>query len=450
MFRFRFFPNSFYMRMIILILLPVVLVQFVVYGLFYGNLWDIVLRRLSRAVASEVSIVVKHHRYFRNVKDRDWSIETVRAETGYGIEFFRDGKIPNLKPPSYFGYGKLEQNLNRQLDELLSEPFHLSLFGKPGLAIIDVQLEDGYLEFQVPISRLYTSSSWVVLVWMSGSSVLFLLVTSWFLRNQIKPIRVLAKAARDFGENKPDAELQLRGSNEIREATHAFMVMRQDIRRNVRERTEMLSAASHDLRTPLTRMKLNIELLDLGQAGEGLKQDIADMERLIAAYLDFLRGQGDEMPSEIDLADFLTEIKQNAQRSGLLVENATAISQKINAEKSQMIKFRQLAMKRVFDNLISNAVRHATKISISYKWVGNRLVLYFDDNGAGIPPGKRALAFEPFSRLESSRNHDTGGYGLGLTLVRNVVEAHQGQVSLHDSPMGGLRVEISLPQGTKL
>lgn len=429
--------------MILMIVLPVVMVQFVFLVIFYGNLWDIVLRRLSRAVASEVSIVVRHHLYFRNVKDRDWSIETASQETGYEIEFFRGRMILPSTKSSRFSYGTLEHNLKVQLKESLSEKFYLNLWGTPGVAIIDVQVDDGYIEFRVPISRLYTSSSWLVLVWMSGSSIIFLFISGWFLRNQIKPIRKLAEAARQFGENKPDEFLPEAGSLEVREATRAFMVMRQDIRRHVTQRTEMLSAASHDLRTPLTRMKLNLELLELGEAGAGLKQDIADMERLISAYLDFLRGAGDEPFTQVSLAAFLAEIGQNANRSGL---EFTADYDAKLAANAPLVRLRKLAMKRVFDNLISNAARHATRASLSYQWVGQKLVLYFDDDGPGIPPALRHHAFEAFSRLESSRNYDTGGYGLGLALVRNVVEDHGGAVFLHDSPKGGLRVEISLPQ----
>ena len=435
------------MRMILMIVLPVVMVQFVVLVIFYGNLWDVVLRRLSRAVASEVSIVVRHHRYFRNIKDRDWSIETVSNETGYDIEFYRNGKLPKSKPETRFGYHTLESNLRIQLKELLNDKFYVNIGESPGIAVIDVQVDDGYIQFRVPISRLYTSSSWLVLAWMSGSSVIFLFISGLFLRNQIRPIRKLALAARQFGEDKPDEYLPEAGSSEIREATRAFMVMRQDIRRNVRERTEMLSAASHDLRTPLTRMKLNLELLDLGAAGDGLKQDIADMERLISAYLDFLRGAGDEPMTKVNLREFFAEIVQNAQRSGLITHfDANGNKEGDTSAATTTVYFRKLAFKRVFDNLISNSVRHATAITLSYQWVGEKWVIYFDDNGPGIPPELRYKAFEPFSRLEDSRNHETGGYGLGLALVRNVVENQGGQVFLQESPMGGLRVEIALPQ----
>ena len=389
------------MRMILMIVLPVVMVQFVVLVIFYGNLWDIVLRRLSRAVASEVSIVVRHHRYFRNIKDRDWSIETVSNETGYDIEFHRNEKIPKTKPETRFGYHTLDYNLRMQLKELLGDEFYVNIGELPGIAVIDVQVDDGYIQFRVPISRLYTSSSWLVLAWMSGSSVIFLFISGLFLRNQIRPIRKLALAARQFGEDKPDEYLPEAGSSEIREATRAFMVMRQDIRRNVRERTEMLSAASHDLRTPLTRMKLNLELLDLGGAGEGLKQDIADMERLISAYLDFLRGAGDEPLTTVNLDEFLAEIVQNAQRSGLITQlNPDFTNQNEKSSATPLVLLRKLAFKRVFDNLISNSVRHATEISLSYKWMDDKWLIYFDDNGPGIPPN---YAIKPSSHFLVSR-----------------------------------------------
>jgi two-component system osmolarity sensor histidine kinase EnvZ len=258
-----------------------------------------------------------------------------------------------------------------------------------------------------------------------------------FMRAQVRPIRQLAGAAEDFGKGRDSAGFRIEGASEVRQAAAAFNQMRDRIRRQIAQRTEMLAGVSHDLRTPLTRMKLALALLGDTPEYADLKADVAEMEKMLGGYLAFARGEGREPPAVIDLAELLREVAAAAQREGADIRLAAA--------PDLTLTLRPDAMRRCLTNLIGNAQRHAKSIWIAAARQDEGIEITIDDDGPGIPADKREDVFRPFFRLDTSRNPETGGIGLGLTIARDVVRGHGGDLSLLDSPHGGLRARLWLP-----
>src|ERR1700686_3018902 len=274
-------------------------------------------------------------------------------------------------------------------------------------------------------------------MWMIGSALGLLSVATLFLRNQVRSLRRLAAAAEGFGKGRPVAFIRIEGALEVRQAAAAFIRMRERIQRQIRQRTEMLAGVSHDLRPPLTPMKLALEFLADGPAAAELKSDVVEMEKLIALYLDFARGEGTETPIETDLAQLVEEIAAASQREGveLTVEQSSRL----------VVPVRRGALRRCLNNLVANAGRYGGQVWVSSVPAADGVDILIDDNGPGIPPEERDRVFQPFVRLDTSRNPATGGIGLGLTIARDVARSHGGDVRLETSPHGGLGARVHLP-----
>ncbi|MDI9408208.1 MAG: ATP-binding protein [Candidatus Pacebacteria bacterium] len=444
----RYKPQTLFTRTLIMILMPLLLVQGVVAVVFYGQLWEVVSRRLCGAVAAQVATVTSSFERAKTSEEKLWVIDSASSSSGYQIYYRESGYFTPTAQNQITGI--LNQVMFRALENRLKHSFRLDLWNPTIFVEIDVKVDNGFLSFKVPREFIFTSASYGLFLWMAGTSAIFLVIAVLFLRNQMRPIRRLSVAAHSFGRGEEDIVLSPSGASEIRLATEAFISMRQQIRRFVTQRTEMLSAASHDLRTPLTRMRLELELLgselDKQRLGDqftelfaGLHADIVEMEHLINSYLEFLRGEGTELASHFDLSKLLEQVAQGAERNRLKITRAI--------QPEIRLMGRVTALKRVFDNLVSNAARHAQSLSLTAEEIDGRVVIWFDDDGEGIPESQREEVFKPFVRLEQSRNQQTGGFGLGLALARDVIFAHGGEISLLDSPLGGLRVEIILPMG---
>jgi len=275
-------------------------------------------------------------------------------------------------------------------------------------------------------------------MWMIGSSLVLLAVATIFLRNQIKSLRRLAAAADGFGKGRPVPYFKVEGAVEIRQAAIAFITMRNRIQRQIRQRTQMLAGVSHDLRTPLTRMKLALELLRGDPAVEELKADVSEMERMVHDYLDFARGEGTEMPVETDISLLLEDVAAAMRREGTLLSVAVP--------KEYVIPLRPNALRRCVTNLIDNARRHGSHVWLTCAVVAGGVDILVEDDGPGIPATDRGRAFRAFVRLDPSRNPSTGGVGLGLTIARDVARSHGGDITLDTSPQGGLRARVHLPR----
>lgn len=430
----RFLPKSLLGRSLLIIVTPLVLLQIVSAIIFFESHWDKVTLRLAKSVAGDTSTIVSLLRRFPEPADRHWIFNLA----GRSMEFqasFEPGRILPNKPPKPTGL--LEEMLAESLRSFVNKPFSLDTTSLENDVLIEVQLADGVLKILTTRKRLFSSTTYVFVIWMVGTSLILFAVAMAFMRNQVKPIRRLAVAADDFGKGRTTETFKLEGATEVRQAASAFLAMRDRIRRQITQRTDMLSGVSHDLRTPLTRMKLQLEMLGQSDDAAALKDDIAEMERMLEGYLAFARGEGGETPVPTDLSQLLQDIADQARRRDARID--------LHTEGRIDVTIRPNGFSRCITNLIENAMRYAEHISIRAGVRGEGVEIVIDDDGPGIPDAQRAEVFRPFYRLEQSRNPGTGGVGLGLSIARDAIQVHGGEIRLDSSPMGGLRVWIRLP-----
>jgi two-component system osmolarity sensor histidine kinase EnvZ len=420
---------------VFIIVLPLVLVQAVAIFVFYDRVWETVTRRLTQAVAGEIGLTIDAWQRAPDADARSASLAASAARLGLLSEFRPGARLD--APMTEDGGGILERRLVDALRERMGRPFALDTWGHPRNVSVDVALEGGVMAISFPRERVFTTTSYVMILWMIGSSILLFAIASIFMRNQVRPIRQLAVASEEFGKGRDVEDYRPSGASEVRQAGAAFVVMRERLRRFMLQRTEMLAGISHDLRTPLTRMKLELALLDESPSVAGLRADVTDMERMVESYLAFVRGDGEEQAVPTDLGRILADLVAGEQREGHPVRLVT--------EGDLVLPLRPQAITRSIRNLLANATRHGARIELRAKRRERSVKILIDDDGPGIPSGSREDVFKPFFRLDASRNPTTGGVGLGLTIARDVVRAHGGDIWLEDSPLGGLRARIKLP-----
>jgi two-component system osmolarity sensor histidine kinase EnvZ len=432
----RILPRSLYGRSLLILILPLVLAQLIATWVFYHRHWETVARRLSTGVAGDIAMVVETLPYADSDEERQllFSRATRTTELYYG--FHPGEKLP--KGMRHSGDGPVEDELAAALAERMNRPFLIDADFDPRDFVISIEVPGGVLQVAAPRERLFTSTTYIFVLWMAGSSLVLLAVASLFMRNQVKSLRRLAAAAEAFGKGRDVANFKLAGASEVRQVGTAFLRMRERIQRQITQRTEMLAGVSHDLRTPLTRMRLAIELMDDDPSVAELKTDVAAMQRMVQGYLDFARGEGTEEPREADLALLIEELVATARRDGANIYAALP--------EDCVLTLRPDAMRRCLDNLIGNARRHGRHVWVAAVPGPDGVEILVDDDGPGIPRSQRENVFRPFFRLDSSRNPQTGGVGLGLTVARDLARGQGGDLSLEDSPQGGLRVRLHLPR----
>jgi two-component system osmolarity sensor histidine kinase EnvZ len=430
----RVLPRTMFGRALLIVVMPLILLQAIATWVFYDRHWSAVSWRLSAAVAGDVGLLVEALKFADSPSGRAAFLERARGQTDLEFSISHNLKLP---PPSPATGRLIEDQLNQAMQSRLRLPFRIELLDDGG-AEIKVRLSDDVLSVNVPRNRLYSSTTYIFVMWMLGSSLVLLAVATVFLRNQVKSLRRLAEAADSFGKGRPVASFKVEGAVEIRRAAIAFMTMRDRLQRQIRQRTQMLAGVSHDLRTPLTRMKLALELLGNDPTVAELKSDVAEMEHMVHGYLDFARGEGTEASVETDISLLIEDLAADLRRDG------TSLT--VIPPPEYVIPVRPNALRRCLGNLIGNARRHGTHVWLTGIVESDGIDILVDDDGPGIPPANRARVFRPFVRLDSSRNPSTGGVGLGLTIARDVARSHGGDVRIETSPQGGLRARVHLPR----
>jgi two-component system, OmpR family, osmolarity sensor histidine kinase EnvZ len=343
--------------------------------------------------------------------------------------------LPPPGPKPFFSL--IDQALSEELRKRIGRPFWIDTVGRSALVEIRVLVGKDVVRVFARRSAAYASNSEIFLIWMVGTSIVLLIVAILFLRNQIRPILRLADAAESFGKGREIPNFRPRGAREVRRAAQAFVEMKDRIERSIEQRTAMLAGVSHDLRTVLTRFKLELALAPQGAEIEAMKKDVDEMSRMLEAYLAFARGDSGEQSAPTDVAALLDELKSDGERNGHKASVAF--------HGHPIVIVRPAAFKRCLGNLASNAARHASSIALTghrdHRW----LTVSVDDDGPGIPAHMREEVFKPFLRLDDARNQDEGGTGLGLAIARDIARSHGGDIVLSDSPMGGLRATVKVP-----
>ncbi len=440
-----FLPRTLFGRSLLIVMTPILLIQIVSPFLFFDRHWTKMTGRLAVGVAGEISFLVDRVEADPSMRRFAETADIARKYFDIDPRWTPGGTLtPETEHYSIWA-PFISEIFAAYLHEKLRRPFDIMIDREEKWIRVRVALDDGVLEFMIPQGRLFSSSGHIFLLWMTGISAVLLGVAVLFLRNQVRPIRKLAIAAERFGKGRDVAGFKPEGATEVRQAGRAFIEMRDRISRQIEQRTAMLAGVSHDLRTPLTRMKLQTAMMGGGPDVEALNEDIGTMERMIGGYLDFVRGEGDEAAEDTDLSALVDKVVQDARRAA----GETGISAAV--EHGIVMPLRPLAIERCLFNLIGNARRYAR----SAIWVSLReweqegrksAEIVIDDDGPGIPENRYDDVFKPFYRVDSSRNIDTGSVGLGLPIARDIVHAHGGKISLGKSPQGGLRVMVELPE----
>ena len=429
----RFLPRSLLGRSLLMILLPLVLLQAVALQIFYGSHLDLVSRRLSGGIAGEVAHTLELLKRFPDPADQAWILRDANIEFDLDISMQPDAVLPNTQSVNILG--PMDDDLTAALRETLTVPFITDWISDPHSVIIKLQLPDGVMTIDAPRKRLYAGTIYIYVLWVVGSALVLFGIAALFMRNQVRAIRRLAAAADAFGRGQDIGMIRPEGATEVRQAATAFNRMQERIRRFLVQRTEMLAGVSHDLRTPLTRLKLALAILPPAESTRDdvaeMQADVEEMERMVGGYLAFARGEGAEQAEHVNLSSVLEEVAAGARRAGAEVS--------LDVPPALTLSLRADAVRRAITNLVDNARRHARHVALSAIAQGRAVQVTVDDDGPGISPERRESVFRPFESSEA------GGTGLGLTIARDIVRAHGGEIMLEESPLGGLRARIRLP-----
>ena len=428
-------PHGLLGRSLLIIVMPLVVLQLVSAYVFYSSHWETVAKRLAKGLAGDIGSVIEATRAFPDRDSRALILAIAANKMELDIRFIPGAILPNQpqQAPSSF----LERAMAEAMDERVQRPYRMDSDTLDREVVIRVQLSDGLLEIFAPKKRLFSSTTYVFILWMLGTAMLLFGIATVFMRNQVRSVRKLAVAADRFGKGQDVPNFKAEGATEVRQAAQAFNLMRQRLQRQIQQRTEMLAGVSHDLRTPLTRMKLQLAMMGEMDGRAELEEDVAEMERMVEGYLAFARGEGSEQPEATDLPGLVDEVVGRFRRQGATID--------LHHEGEIVMPLRPDAMARALGNLIGNAIRYGGHVWVRVGRRQDAAEVLIDDDGPGIPADRREEVFKAFTRLEHSRNPGTGGVGLGLTIARDIVRTHGGEVLLEDSPLGGLRARLRLP-----
>jgi two-component system osmolarity sensor histidine kinase EnvZ len=436
-------PRGLLGRSLLILVTPLIVLQLVSAFVFYGTHWDLVTKRLALGLAEDISSVIDMMDTWPGEQNRAIIFAIARKSMYLDIRLIDGAQLSRTgmlgAAPQYQNFllsYSLESNLTQSLSGALQRPFFIDAKTSDKIVDIQVQLKDGVLDVRASRKRLYSPTTTIFILWMIGTSLLLFGIATIFMRNQVRAVKRLAAAADSFGKGHDVPHFKAEGATEVRQAALAFAVMRERINRQMAQRTDMLSGVSHDLRTPLTRMKLQLAMMK-GEGVDELNADVADMERMVEGYLGFARGEGGEAAEPNDLGAILEEVVAKLRREGHAID--------LHCEETMILPLRPHAIARSLMNLVGNAARYGKHVAVRAGRRGDMVEVVIDDDGPGIPAERREDVFKAFVRIEGSRNPKTGGVGLGLTIARDIVRGHGGDVLLEDSPFGGLRVRLRLP-----
>jgi two-component system osmolarity sensor histidine kinase EnvZ len=432
----RQLPRSLFARSLIIIVAPMVLFQLVVTYLFFERHYEFTTERLARSVSANIAMMIGMHEALGGNASWTTITDTASDKLGLQITYARgetlpDGAIPNATT--------VDRILRQELTSRLERPFWFTDNQQTGYVDIRVALDDGVLRVLSERKFVVATNWYIFLAWMVLASVLLIAIAVIFLRNQVRPIQRLAYAAEEFGKGRDVPDFRPSGATEVRAAASAFIDMRDRLKRHIQQRTEMLAGVSHDLRTPLTRMKLELAMMESAPSIADLRKDVRDMEHMLEEYLAFARGQGGEVASETDVKDLIEEVANGALRG----DGEGRVTVTTNGDLIASV--RRNAIKRCIGNLLENALKYGKHAKLDAKRADGAIEVTIEDDGPGIAPEHHEEVFRPFRRLDEARNLDQGGVGLGLAIARDIARGHGGDIILGRSTLGGLRAELRIP-----
>ena len=448
----KYIPHSLFGRFILIFAIPVLMVQIVAVYVFFYFYVDVISKNISRTIVSEMRFVSDYIERGLPRKEIDKFVSYagikyyVNRKPTANMKKIGDSRWRANKVYEYVNLFPIIDPLNRFKSELRSQelaPFRIyKIEGNDDILVIRVEKADKIISFEILIKRIHSSSKYVFILWMIFTAALTSTVAIIFLKNQLRPLANLSSAAKRFGQGRGFSDIKPSGSRELRSLIREFGKMADRVSRQISQRTDMLSGVSHDLRTPLTRMKLALEMSKDKSGLEGIKQDISDMENLIEEYLDFAKNQEREKMQKVDLKNFI-----ESQIIWPYVKTKANLQYEIEIERNSYAYIKTLSYKRAITNLIDNGLRYGQNVKIFARISRKKLIMTIDDDGPGIPEDKRQKVFDPFFRIDQSRNLDVSksGSGLGMSIAMDAITSHGGKIKLSNSKLGGLKVVIFIP-----
>nr|WP_246188781.1 ATP-binding protein [Nitratireductor arenosus] len=429
-------PKRLYARSLIIVIAPMILLQSVVAFVFMERHWQTVTQRLSTAVTRDIAAIIDLIETYPDERGKQNAVRIAQERLSLRVDIMPPDPLPAPGPKPFFSI--LDQILSAEITSQINRPFWIDTVGNSNVVEIRIQLDEQVLRVFARRSQAYASNTHIFLLWMVGTSLVLIVIAVLFLRNQIRPIQQLAEAAESFGKGRPTPEnFRPRGAEEVRRAGLAFLQMRERIERQIEQRTAMLTGVSHDLRTILTRFRLQLAVSGGKTDVAALDNDIEDMQSMLEGYLSFARGEALEDTGRINLETLFAKLAEEAKLRGRTLT--------VQLSGDPDVHVRPTAFSRLVTNLVGNSFRYAKSVHITAIHGPGSLIVTVDDDGPGIPAEEREHVFRPFVRLDEARNQDAGGTGLGLSIARDIARSHGGDITLNDSPLGGLRCIVRVP-----
>ena len=425
-------PKRLFYRALIIVAAPTIILQIIITIVFYDSVWIKANKNITRSLVSQLKAIVEV--YQNDNKNLDFFTDSYKNNFNFEIGIKQEVFPTNSGERKF---SPMDRSLRRELKSAFGNNnywFNTSKFKNA----VEIKIRSGndVIEFLVPKDMVSASSVRLFVLWTTLPSIVLIIIALIFLKNQTKPLVKLAKAAERFGKGDYVNDFRASGAQEIRKAAFEFDRMAKRINRHLNQRAEMLSGISHDLRTPLTRLKLQLAMLKQKEISNKMSKDIDEMERMLNDYLQFAKTQAQENTSSINLSDLLKNIKNELDNDKILLNESNSVIK---------LKGRPTALKRSFENVIQNGLSYGSKVEIDVK-KGNKIaVVTIEDDGPGIPEDQYKNVFKPFFRLDKSRSLNQSGVGLGLAIVEDVIHSHGGSIQLGKSKLRGLQVKISLP-----
>ena len=427
----KLLPKRLFYRSLLIVAVPIIGLQLTISIVFFDSLWIKTNKGMTNSVVSEIftfTEAYKNEKDYNKQKLTDLYYQNFRLS----INYLENEKLS--KNVSERWYSPMDRTLRRELKNKFKYYWFDTLSYKETVDL-KIKYQDGILQFLIPKDRITNSSARLFGLWITLPAFLLIFIAIIFLKNQTRPIISLARASEKFGRGEDVEEFRPSGALEIRQAGYEFDKMRKRITRHLNQRSEMLSGISHDLRTPLTRIKLQLAFIKDKEISKKLSNDVTEMEKMLNEYLQFASSSSAEKTETFDLSDLLESTVIKYERK----EITTDIPERV------FLDGRKNLIERCFNNLIDNSIKYSTSILISLKKSANSIIIIIDDDGPGIPKNERENVFKPFYKIDKSRSDSKSSVGLGLSIASDIIRSHGGNISLERSPTNGLRVTIFLP-----
>ena len=432
----KIFPRTLLFRSLLIVIAPIILIQIVVGGVFFDSIWYKTNRGLVRSAANEINTFLALYPEFKQKNKSNELVNIYKDKSGIIISIKKETQqLPSTETVKW--YSLYDRIVLEEFSEKIKNPYwHNVRFNSSYVQVLVLLNKNEVIEFLVPKSKIRSTSGRIFALWITVPSLIFLFISIIFLRNQIRPIVLLSQAAERFGKGQFDSDFKVSGALEIRQASYEFERMKRRILKHISQRTAMLSGISHDLKTPLTRLKLQIELLNKNKKLNSLKDEITEMEKMINEYLEFASNQYSQPLEKFDIIELIQNLIGKSFKKNI----------KIKSPKNLIFSGRKNLVRRCIANIINNSQKYSENISITCKKIKKTIQINIDDDGPGSADEHKEKVFRPFYRVDKSKSLKDNSVGLGLSIVEDIVNSHGGTVKLLNNPKGkGLRVSLFFP-----